>query len=194
MLQWVCRYFYRDMIRGQGFILGAKNPANRNELLAVCMACPRFIDSWVEQAADKMAAYTGPMKAIMDVGHAPCSREPVRSNIGKGIEKRLYSLWKLRELPAKVQVGEHLWVSCLACKPSTKGQNEKVKLLQAVTMIADNMELPCYMESAQKEDFPFYRKFCFSEHGPFEIGPSHNYDDVEPFKELFALVRPTTRL
>lgn len=192
LMQWAARFVFRELLRAGGFALGIRD---NNGLAAVCIACPGQDYGWKTKAKDKIdAKFWGPVKAISQVGTPPCSKEPVRGSFGKGIEKRLFSLWSIRNLPSRSLLGEHLHIGCLATKPSPKGDQYKAVLLRAVGLIADELEMACYMELSNKDAVGYYRDFCFSEHGPFEVGPSNDIDETEPFKELFALIRPATRL
>jgi len=189
ILKCVARNVFLEGLQTGGFALGYRSGGT---LKAVCITSRGKAGyGW---AGQKMHAAVGRIKSVWET---PCWKTPAGA-VGKGIDKRLQSLWRFRDVPeVKRAVGEHINISCLVCETKEKGRWYKAKLLEAVSVVADSLELPCYMVLSNSSDLDYYRAFCFSEYGPFEVGPTtgtYGDDETEPLKDVFALIRPATRL
>lgn len=113
--------------------------------------------------------------------------------------------------------GPHMYVNMLAVAPDAQGHGHAGMLMRAVSAIADEEHVPCYLECSGSRNASVYRRFGYevrshtqcaqdaSPHtqvrpyltrtmaqvvGTYEMAVDGDVDGSTPLKECFAMVRP----
>lgn len=119
--------------------------------------------STTEGSLDGVAVWTPPDAGVMQpdlMEQAGINALP--STLGaEAFDRAMAVLGHFDSLHARDVPTQHWYLSLLGVEPNRQGQGVASTLLRPALARADAQELPCYLETAEPSNVPFYLKFGF---------------------------------
>ena len=179
----------------RGWVLGVRNPTDG--ILEAVVIVRRFegdpgADIWAT-ATSIATLMSGAMLPFYD-GKLPqvYSDSGMRTRIGDAQTTRAFDglFAKMEEMHKIWADKPHYYVAIMAVEPTSQGTGKCSKLMRAVNRMADAEGVDCYLECSGKRNRAIYKRFGYEEKGVYTVTVEKEEEGSEPYKELFAMVRP----
>jgi GNAT superfamily N-acetyltransferase len=194
MTYWVMKSRLSLCVRHGGIVLVARN--QDGTIGAVCLVKP-YVTKRPPSALQDFVHEAG--NALFHVGLPPCgvrfslrkNKAPLRKCLGRGMEKRMDVLGaKQVELHRQHGRAPHWFVDIMAVDPSAQGLGLCGKLMRAVSQVADDQGVQCFLFSSSARNNRIYERFGYKVVAGAELHAPADPDRSNPFATCSAMIRP----
>lgn len=170
-----CDYFGKTKMR----YIGIRGPSG--ELQAVCV--------FYRSPGGKKGTGSNNCGLMSHLSKHP---PPKSFNANKFCEKRLMEVDKVFKQSHNLHAAmPHWYTLTVGVDPAFCFKGLGTKLMRAVSKMADDAGEACYLECSGQGTRSFYQKLGYEEKQCYTLGPvPKDVPDHEPYKELYAMVRP----
>eukprot|EP00929_Paragymnodinium_shiwhaense_P105081 TRINITY_DN6999_c0_g1_i1.p1 TRINITY_DN6999_c0_g1~~TRINITY_DN6999_c0_g1_i1.p1 ORF type:complete len:245 (-),score=45.82 TRINITY_DN6999_c0_g1_i1:373-1107(-) len=155
--RWLQTLLLRFTLAEGGIVLATQREDGR--LGAVCMNVP-FLHG--KQPAGELRGMLRYLWHIREIGIPPFAKRLMSDDIGKGIEKRQSAVEKsLKDMHHTHASEDHWYVQAMAVDTDAQGNGYCGKLMRLVSAFADNVSVPCYLETSGHRNVKIYERFGY---------------------------------
>ena len=110
--------------------------------------------------------------------------------IGRPFDKRMTAISnKMKQMHKTHAPGPHWYVHLVAVEPKYVGMKHCSLMIRAVSSIADQEGLPCYLECAGQRSKKIFEHFGYKEMECYSVSLDRD-EGHPPLKDFYAMVRP----